>query len=244
MRSDQLFIGGILFPVTPGKFTVKVNGKNKTVILVNEGEVSHLKTPGLSELVIDELLLPVQRYPFMEPRTKTRPAYYMNKLDKWIRSKKPVSFKLVRSETDAKQLLWDNDMMVSIESYEILEDVDKYGLDVCIKLNMKEYRNWGAKKLILKEQKGKFGKKKIVATIKKQRKETREIPAAYKVKPDDTLMRIAKKQLNDDTAWKKIYQLNQKTIEDAARRHGRKSSSNGYYLYAGTMLKLPGGGNG
>ena len=56
-------------------------------------------------------------------------------------------------------------------------------------------------------------------------------------------MKIAKKQLNNDSAWKRIYQLNQKTIEDAARKHGRKSSSNGHYLYAGTVLKLPGGGS-
>jgi nucleoid-associated protein YgaU len=54
-------------------------------------------------------------------------------------------------------------------------------------------------------------------------------------------MKIAKKQMNNASAWKKIYQLNQKTIENAARKHGRKSSSNGAYIYAGTVLKLPGG---
>lgn len=244
MQMDQLFLGGVLFPVTPGKFTIKVNGKNKTVTLINEGEVSRLKTPGLSELVIDELLLPVQRYPFMQPKTKTRPAYYTNKLKKWMRKKKPVSLKLLRYESSSHQLLWDNDMMVSIESYEILEDAEKYGLDVCLKLNMKEYRPWGVKKLVLKEKKGKSGKKKTVATVKKQRQRTKEIAGTYKVKSGDTLMMIARKQLNDGTAWKKIYQLNEKTIEDTARKHGRKSSSNGHYLYVGTVLKLPGGGNG
>ncbi len=128
-------------------------------------------------------------------------------------------------------------------SYEIKEDADKYGKDVCIKLPMKEWKAWGAKKLVIKKKKAKSGKKKTVATVKKNRKQTKEVASTYKVKSGDTLMKIAKKQLNNASAWKKIYQLNQKTIEDAARKHGRKSSSNGTYIYVGTVLKLPGGGS-
>ena len=106
---------------------------------------------------------------------------------------------------------------------------------------MKEWKAWGTKKLVIKKKKAKSGKKKTVATVKKNRKQTKEIASTYKVKSGDTLMKIAKKQLNNASAWKKIYQLNQKTIEDAARKHGRKSSSNGTYIYVGTVLKLPGG---
>lgn len=86
-------------------------------------------------------------------------------------------------------------------------------------------------------------RKKTVVTVKKQRKKTKVIAKSYKIKSGDTLMKIAKKQMNNASAWKKIYQLNQKTIENAARKHGRKSSSNGAYIYAGTVLKLPGGGS-
>lgn len=55
---------------------------------------------------------------------------------------------------------------MTIEDYEIMEDVDKYGSDVCVKLNMKQYRHWGAKKLVIKSKKTKSGKKKTVATVK------------------------------------------------------------------------------
>ena len=61
----------------------------------------------------------------------------------------------------------------------------------------------------------------------------------YKVKKGDTLLNIAKKQLGSSSRRKEIYKLNKSRIEQAAKKHGRKSSSNGLYLYKGTVLKLP-----
>lgn len=232
----KMYINKVLFPVTPGKITIKVNGNNKTINLIDQGEVNLLKTPGLSDITIDELLLPVHTYPFSQPETKARPAYYMDKLNAWINKKKPVQFKIVRYELSAGELLWNTDMDVSIEDYEIIEDAENYGRDVCIKLNMKQYRHWGTKKLVPK--KGKSGNK---VTVKKSRKSTKSIPKTYKVKSGDTLMKIAKSQLGDSSKRTKIYELNKKTIESAAKKHGRKSSSCGTYLYVGTVLKLPGG---
>lgn len=52
-------------------------------------------------------------------------------------------------------------------------------------------------------------------------------------------MKIAKKQLNDASLWKTIYSLNKKAIEAEAKKRGRKSSSNGHWIYPGTKLKLP-----
>ena len=221
----ELYIDGVLFPVTPGSLDIKTNNKNKTITLINEGEVNLIKSPGLSDITIPELLLPINKYPFSCEGAEVGAAYYLSKLEKW------------------KNLIEDIIMDVTIEDYEIMEDADKYGSDVCVKLNMKEYRHWGAKKLVPKDKKTKSGKKKTIVTVKKQRKKTKAIAKSYKIKSGDTLMKIAKKQMNNASAWKKLYQLNQKTIENAARKHGRKSSSNGHYLYAGTVLKLPGGGS-
>ena len=43
---------------TPAKLTVKVKGKNKTLILLNEGEINFLRSPGLTEITVP-LLLPM-----------------------------------------------------------------------------------------------------------------------------------------------------------------------------------------
>ena len=59
----EMRIGGVLFPVTPGKISYRINSKNETITLINGGEVNIIRTPGLTEITVDELLLPVQRYP-------------------------------------------------------------------------------------------------------------------------------------------------------------------------------------
>lgn len=230
----QFWLGGILLPVTPGDLTIKINDKDKTVSMINESEVNILKLPGLKDVTISELLLPAQRYPFVQSEAKIDPDYYLGKLEKWKNERKPIKFKVIRLKTNKP--LWNTNMYVTIGPYEIIEDADKYGMDVCIKLPMKEYRHWGAKKLVPKKNK-KNGK--TYATIKGSRMLTKSVAKIYTVKSGDTLMIIAKKQLNNASAWKKIYQLNQKIIEDAARKHGRKSSSFGHYLYVGTTLRLP-----
>ena len=122
-----------------------------------------------------------------------------------------------RTTPDDRNLLWDTTMDATIESYEIIEDAVKYGLDVAVKLRMKEYRSWGAKKTRKTKQKAK----------------------TYTVKKKDTLLKIARKQLGDGSKRKSIYKKNKKVIEQAAKKHGRKSSSKGRFLYAGTKLKLP-----
>lgn len=60
----ELYIDGVLFPVTPGSLNIKINNKNKTITLINEGEVNLIKSPGLSDITIPELLLPINKYPF------------------------------------------------------------------------------------------------------------------------------------------------------------------------------------
>lgn len=236
----QLYIGGVLFPVTPGKISIKVNDKDQTITLIKEGEVNLLKSPGLSDITISELLLPVQSYPFSQPGTKADPAYYMEKLKKWKKKKKVVKWKLLRDEQTTSELLWDNKMYVTVKDYEILEDADKYGRDVCIKLNLKEYRFWGAKELKIKQKKNNSSKK--TSEVKQSaRRETKEISKTYTVKKYDTLIKIARKELNNEALWKNIYELNKKVIEATAKKYGRKSSSNGWWIYEGTVLKLPGG---
>lgn len=209
----------VQFPVFPSKINIKVNNQNKTLTLINEGEVNLIKSPGLTDISIDELLLPVcQAYPFAVYENGFRSAeYYLDKLKKWKGSKKPVQFKLTRTSPDGKKHLWDTTMDVTIESYEITEDAEKYAPDVAVKLKMKEYRHWGAKKTRKVKDKAK----------------------TYTVKKKDTLLKIARKQLGDGSKRKSIYKLNKKVIEAAAKKHGRKSSSNGKWLYPGTKLKLP-----
>ena len=40
------YMGSVLLPITPEKFTVKIKNANKTITLINEGEVNFLKEAG------------------------------------------------------------------------------------------------------------------------------------------------------------------------------------------------------
>lgn len=77
----ELYIDGVLFPVTPGSLDIKINNKNKTITLINEGEVNYIKSPGLSDITIPELLLPIHKYPFSQEKAKVGAAYYLSKLE-------------------------------------------------------------------------------------------------------------------------------------------------------------------
>lgn len=231
-----MYINDVLFPVTPSKLSLKISNKNKPVSLINEGEVNYIKTPGLTDITIDDLLLPMVKYPFaVYPNNKFHRAdWYLKKLESWKCDKKPVTFIMSRTSPDGSKLLFDTNMSVTIEEYEIIEDASQ-GLDVKVKLTMKQYKEWGAKKLVVKKS---TTKKKTVVKKSTTRK-TKSPAKTYTVKSGDCLWNIAKKQLGNANRWKEIYNLNKSVIESTAKKHGYKSSSNGHWIFPGTKLTLP-----
>lgn len=62
---------------------------------------------------------------------------------------------------------------------------------------------------------------------------------SYTVKKGDTIYKIAMKKYKTSQKWTAIYKKNKKKIEDAAKKHGKKNSDKGYWLYPGTKLMLP-----
>lgn len=78
--SYTCYLGGALWP-TPEKLQVKIKGKNKTLVLLNEGEVNFLRAPGLTELTV----------PFDLPMlTGSRsPDYYLGLLEQMKPTRKP-----------------------------------------------------------------------------------------------------------------------------------------------------------
>lgn len=62
----------------------------------------------------------------------------------------------------------------------------------------------------------------------------------YTVVPGDTLWMIAKRYYGNGAKHTIIYDANAGTIESVAQAHGKKSSSNGHWIYPGTVLVIPG----
>ena len=43
----SFYFGRLLLPVTPQKLTTKIKGNNKTLTLVNEGDINFLRSPAI-----------------------------------------------------------------------------------------------------------------------------------------------------------------------------------------------------
>lgn len=62
---------------------------------------------------------------------------------------------------------------------------------------------------------------------------------SYTVAQGDTLWKIAVQFYGSGANYERIYQTNQDVIESTAKGRGKKDSSNGHWIFAGTVLTIP-----
>lgn len=213
--SYTCYLNGVQWP-TPEKLTVKIKGQNKTLILLNEGEVNFLREPGLTEIVV----------PFTLPMLSgTRsPEYYLNILEKLKTGKTTAWFKLVRLSPNGRTL-YDTNMKVSVEDYNIVEDA-KEGLDVSVDVNLKQWRSYGTKTITV-EQPAAKEEKATVSVTKERDASTAPTTKTYTVKKGDTLWAIAAKYYGNGAQYNKIYNANTDKI------------SNPNLIYPGQVFTIP-----
>lgn len=233
-----LYLDGIVFPVAPQKIEFTNENRNETVDLISGKQVNRPRLPGLTEISIPELMLPmVTKYHFANyQKAFKRPDYYLKKLNEWKQSKKKIDFVYARQINGVG--LYDNghgdSFKVTVEEVKVSEDADN-GLDVYVDLKLKKWESWGSKELVITRKKS--GKK--TSKVKKRRSNNRKASKTYKVKKGDSLRLIAKKKLGSSAKWKSIYKLNKKEIDENAKKHNKPA--NGLYIFAGTVLKMPKG---
>ena len=212
--SYACYLAGVQMP-TPAKLTVKIKNKNKTLILLNEGEINFLRTPGLTEIVV----------PFTFPMLTGRsPDYYLGTLERLKTSKEPTQFILVRCSPDGRTL-YDTNMRVSVEDYNIVEDATK-GLDVAVDVNLKQWRSYGTKTATV-EQPAESGQAATVTVEKERDASTAPTAKTYTVKAGDSLWAIAAKYYGKGAEYTKIANANTDKI------------SNPNLIYPGQVLTIP-----
>ena len=141
----EFYMDGVRLPVTPSALTIKIANQNKTINLINEGQVNVLKTPGLSKISFSALL-PNREYPFACYPNGYQPAqYYMSKLESLKTACKSFEFSVIRIDDSGEQLMSAQPMTVSLESYELAEDAGSYGVDVMAKIELLQYAPYHTK---------------------------------------------------------------------------------------------------
>jgi len=220
-----MYLDGIALPVTPSKMQMKIKNQNKTVNLINDGEVNILKSAGLTEIMFD-VIIPHVKYPFAAYDNGFKDAeFFLNKFESLKTNKKPFQFICSRtSPSPSGRLLFDTNIKVSMEDYKIEEDASD-GQDLTVTISLKQYKDYGTKFVNISIKQTTSVKS---ATVKKSRSaETAPALKTYKVKSGDTLWNIAKKYLGKGSRYTEIYNLNKNKIQ----------SPN--LIYPGQVLTLP-----
>ena len=214
------------FPVTPSSVDIQIGNQNETVTLINEGEINILKAPSLTEITFTARL-PRRPAPYTATRTIHKAEWYLEQLEYLKVHKMPFVFQI----TDPAKLRVTTSMEVSLEEYKISEDSDE-GDDVLVDITLKQYKSYRTKTVVISNN----TPKPPISTTKPS---TTTASKTYVVKKGDCLWNIAKKYYGKGSEWKKIYNANKTVIENTAKKYGRKSSSNGWWIYPGTKLTIP-----
>ena len=208
----HFYMGSVLLPIAPEKFTLKVKNSNKTITLINEGEVNHLKEAGLTELEFD-VLIPAVQYSFSKYDSGFKsPAYFTNHFEKLKTEKKPFQFIISRKMPNGK-LLFDTNMTVSMESYTIKEEA-KNGFDLTVSIKLKQYKSFGTKIVKVMQNEN----KNPTVSVSPQRPTTNspepKKEVTHTVKKGETLGIIATKYYGDAMKYTKIYEANKDKIKN------------------------------
>ena len=221
----------LTFPITPGELSIRVGSNNKVVTLISEGDINILKSPSLIEVEF-EARFPMRKYPYS--RNVSNFQTYYDKFEELKEGKKSFRFIVART-TPRGSRTWDTNLLMALEDFEIKEDADE-GDDVLVTFKLKQYKEYGVKKLKVANN-----KPDTTSTSNKARGDDNRSANAqtYTVKSGDCLWNIAKKFYDNGADWKKIYNVNKSVIEADAKKHGRSSSSNGHWIYPGLKLTIP-----
>jgi hypothetical protein len=222
--SYYFFVGSMMLPVPPPKMSVKINGKNKTLNLINEGEINIIKTPGLTEVSFDAQL-PNSQYPFANYDTSLSDSLmdslstrllgdrnsfafkdassFLDSFEATKKDKLPIQLVISRMLPDFT-MLWDTNLLVTLESYEVKESAEE-GFDAIVPLKFRQYRPYGTK--TCKVTTGSDGTQHI--TINETRSSpNKTIPYDYKVAGEQSVWEAVKGASGGKLNWRTIMNLN------------------------------------
>lgn len=140
----DVYIGGVLLPVTPEKITTEIRGRNETFTLIDDSEVSSLRSPGLTTVSLTALL-PNVRYPFARYASGAfEPAKgYLDALEAMAAGKKAVQF-IVSRRMPTGRALFHTNMAVTVEGYTIIDSAQN-GFDTEVRIELRQYRPYSTK---------------------------------------------------------------------------------------------------
>lgn len=148
MAGYDFYLDKLLLPVTPSKLEITINNANKTVTLMNDGEINILKKAELSDIEF-ECLIPQVRHPFAVYKSGFQNAkYFLDYFENLKTQQKAFQFIVCRRQPNGNAF-FNTNIKVSMEDYKIVEDASE-GFDLSVKISLKQYRDYGTKTVNIK----------------------------------------------------------------------------------------------
>lgn len=228
----HFFIGDLEMPYAPSELKITIGSNNQTVDLISGNPINVLKNPKLTEIEFDIELPRGRQYAFANTLVSSKT--YTDYFEKLMLNKTPTKLVITRPNPllrgvtgiGGTSLDFENTVLtVSLEGYSLKESAEN-AYDVIVTLKFKEYREYGTVKVV---------------NTKKVEVKTKDVTESktHVVKSGDCLWNISKKYYGSSNYWKMIYTANKDIIEKTAKKYGKKSSSNGHWIYPGTKLVIP-----
>lgn len=222
----HFYLGSMLLPVAPAKLHVQTTNQNKTLNLINEGEINLLKQAGLTEVSF-ECMLPQLVYPFaMYKSGFQRAASYTEEFERLKQCKEPFQFIVTRT-LPRGEMLFDTNLKVSLEDYKITEDA-KNGFDLMVNVKLKQYKDFGTKTCTVSSG------EKPTLEVSSTRAAAKTTAKTHVVVKGDSLWAIAQKYYGDGSKYPNLYGDNKGTIDGKNKGTGNLK----YTIYPGQVLNL------
>lgn len=214
------YLDKCLLPVTPSKLTTKINNANKTITLINEGQVNLLKTAELTDIDF-ECEIPQVNHPYAIYKTGFLGAsFFLGYFERLKTSKQPFQFIVVRMLPSGR-ILFSTNIRVSMENYTITESASN-GFDLTVKISLKQYRYYGTNTVQVKNNIGAAIVASLIVNRLAEHSPAPKRSQKYEVKKGDTLYTIAKRFYGDGSKYKKIQNANSFITDPNALRVGQE----------------------
>ena len=199
----------IQLPVKPSEFNVTVAHRNTVVNVIQLGDINLMGKTGLREVSLSSFF-PAKDYNFSINIDRKTPIEYVNQLESWRNSGKPVRVII----TDLLN------MEATIESFTWGER-DATG-DIYYTLSLKEYKKIKTKKVTANEE-------VVQPTTRDTKSPESSSGKTYTVKAGDCLWNISKRFYGDGSLYKNLIDGNQQLFANRSPN----------MIYAGDVLTIP-----
>lgn len=216
----SFYLDGYALPFAPPSMRLSWPGRNETIDLINDGEANIPRAPGLQQIEF-EARIPNEAYSFATYPTGWIDADRFRALLESLHGGKQP-FRFIASRAMGSKLLFDTNLMVTLESWDMNEDWEE-GFDAIFPITLKAYKAFATKTAQIVAP---AASAPMIVTSQ-TRASGATTPSDYTVVKGDCLSHIAQRMLGDSSRWREIYDLNKGQID------------NPNLIFPGQVFKLP-----